>query len=279
MMEWWQHLPEHIDPIAFMVGFFSVRWYALFWLAGFAASWSWARSDRSKTNLRFSGEELLDLFLFLFLGAFLGGHLGYALFYRPEVFLTDPLGFFLPYHGTTGWSGIAGMSFHGGLLGVLVVLLWFARKRKVSFWLLSDFIALVAPIALFFGRLGNFFALELYGRVTTSPWGMYFPGAPGDMVLRHPSPLYEAFGEGLCLFLGLLFMRQRSPRPGVLSAWFLLGYGVIRFVLEYVREPDWGLLPVAGLFTHGQFLSLFLVLGSGGLFIWFGVKNRGKIEK
>lgn len=278
MIAWWQHIPEHIDPIAFTVGFFSVHWYALFWLGGFVAAFVWARRFKSFFDVTLSDEGLFDLFLLLFLGAFFGGHLGYAILYRPDIFLANPWGFFLPYQEVGGgWSGIAGMSFHGGLTGVLSVLILFVRRKNLSFWSVADLIAFAAPVAIFFGRLGNFFALELYGRVTRVVWGMYFPGDPGGFVLRHPSSLYEAIGEGAFLLLSL-FLLRRVFASGQLAASFLFGYGTIRFFIEYLREPDRGLALVFGILTRGQFFSLFLMVFGTLLFLWLRQKNYGKIN-
>jgi phosphatidylglycerol---prolipoprotein diacylglyceryl transferase len=275
MIDWWQHIPEHLDPIVFTVGFLSLKWYALSWLVGFLFSFLFAKRYLSGRGLPLKEEGLLDLFLLLFFGTILGGHFGYALFYRPELLL-DPLGFFSPYSHETGtWTGIAGMSFHGGVIGVASVLFLFARKYRQDFFRLADVIVLAAPIALFFGRIGNFLNRELPGRVTEVSWGMYFPGIFPE-ALRHPSTLYEALGEGALLFL-LLVVGQRLFRiPGQLSALFLVGYGTIRFGLEYFREPDPG-VSLLFMLTRGQILSVLLIASGVLLFVWLVRKNRGKI--
>ncbi|MBP9727987.1 MAG: prolipoprotein diacylglyceryl transferase [Candidatus Moranbacteria bacterium] len=273
----WQHLPEQIHPIAFTVGFFSVHWYALCWLTGFFFALLLVIRYRKKFCPGLSEEDAVDLLLFLFLGAFIGGHLGYAFFYRPDIFLADPIGYFVPYHFATGWSGISGMSFHGGLIGVVLALLFFVTKRKLNFLAVADLVSFVAPVALFFGRIGNFLAGELYGRMTDVSLGMYFPGAPGGYALRHPSALYEALGEGLVLWGILLLVTRYQKFPGEVSAWFLIGYSCVRFLVEYVREPDRGVALLYDVLTRGQVLSVLVFVGGLGWFIWLQRKNRAKI--
>lgn len=277
MQEWWQHLPQEIDPIVFTVGFFSLHWYAVSWLVGLSLAWAAALWYREHHVPSLSREGIADLFLVLFLGALLGGHLGYLFFYRPDILITDPVGFWLPFDATGAWAGISGMSFHGGLIGVIIALLWFVRKNRLPFFAVADLVSLVAPLALFFGRIGNFLALELYGRTTMSPLGMYFPGAPGATALCHPSALYEALGEGALLFFFLYWVGKQVKLPGTLSALFLIGYGAIRFLLEWFREPDPGLPLVGGVLTQGQWLSLVLIICGGALLLWLRRKNYAKI--
>ncbi len=275
MLTWWQHLPEHLNPIAFTVGFFSVHWYALFWLVGFFSALGYALLVREKDSLSLSVTDVHDLFLGLFFGALVGGRLGYALFYRPDFFFADPSQIVWPYDSASGlFVGVSGMSFHGGLLGAVLALFFFVKKRKSDFLRTTDFIALSTPIALFFGRLGNFFNGELYGRVTLFPWGMYFPGTFPVAVLRHPSTLYEAFFEGIVLFFCMMALYRRFMTPGYLSASFLFVYGAIRFLLEYVREPDFGVSLFLGIFTRGQALSLCMIFVGSALYGWIWRKNR-----
>lgn len=231
-----------------------------------------------RTNVSVTESELFDIFLILFLGGLVGGHLGYLFFYRPEILFIDPVSFFLPYSPETGaWIGISGMSFHGGVIGVIIALFFALRKRKGDFLPFADLIALSAPIALFFGRIGNFLNQELPGRMTEFSFGMYFPNMLPSGALRHPSSLYEALGEGVLLFLTLFFLSRRHLLPGRLAASFLLCYAVIRFVLEYLREPDQGVTLSWGILTRGQFLSLILFICGAAFFIWLGEKNRGKM--
>ncbi len=274
MSFFWQHIPEYLDPIAFTVGFFSVRFYALFWLLGFFGAFGlflWRMRQE-----RYPGNVALwyDLFLALFLGAFLGGHLGYFLLYQPSVLWRFPEQVFWPVDLSTGaWIGLSGMSFHGGLMGALIILLVFVRKKKLLFWDIADRLVVALPIALFFGRIGNFLNQELYGRVTERPWGMFFVEAAPLGVLRHPSALYEAFGEGILLFLFLLFFTKRLFRGGS-SALFLIGYGSIRFFLEFFREPDMGASVWWGIWTSGQLYSGAMIAVGVVLFLWLRQKNH-----
>lgn len=286
MQEWWQHLPETIQPIAFSVGFFSVYWYAIFFLSAFFASYLVARLFVQRGESPFSGGEILDVFLFLFLGALIGGRIGYVLFYHFDLFLLSPFSILSPYDFASGvWTGISGMSFHGGLIGVGTTLFLLVRTKKLTkerrfFWRTADFLALLAPIAIFFGRLGNFFNVELYGRMTEKSWGMIFPQVFPVGTLRHPSTLYEAFFEGIVLFVSLLFVRKKMPFAGSLTCLFLSGYAIARFIGECFREPD----PQMGLyfyeiFSFGQILSLVMFVCGVMLFLWLQKTSRAKIEK
>lgn len=257
-MSWWQQIPEHLDPIAFTVGFFSVRWYALFFAAGFLAASAFIARRRSE----FSG-----FLLPVFLGALIGGRLGYVLFYAPAYFLESPLRIIMPYDAAYGWIGISGMSFHGGLIGAAVALAFFTWKRG-GFLSAADEFALAAPIALFFGRIGNFLNLELYGRLTDCPWGMAFPGVWPFGALRHPSTLYETALEGIALFVLLWTYRRRSRRPGEVAVLFLVGYSAFRFIAEYFREPDQQLGYLLFGLSMGQWLSLALAVSGLAIFWW-----------
>lgn len=276
MIEWWQHIPEHINPIAFTVGFFSAHWYALCLLLGFLGAagfflWSTRAVQEQKKW------DAYDLLLALAFGALLGGRIGFVLLYRPDVFLDDPLRIVSPYDFASGqWTGISGMSFHGGLIGATLALFLCARRRRTSFFQVADVIALAVPIALFFGRIGNFLNQELYGRLTERAWGMYFPVAPAG-ALRHPSALYEALGEGVVLFCLLWWAKRRIRFSGGVSALFILGYGIIRFALEYFREPDAGAPIFWGTLTLGQVYSIPLVVIGAALFLWLREKSRGTL--
>lgn len=272
----WQHIPLYIHPIAFSVGFFSIYWYALFLLTGFFFSFSFLMWWSKKVN--FSSEDLWDMATSVFLGALVGGRLGYALFYNLEYFLEKPLALFIPYDFTTNvWTGISGMSFHGGLIGVAGALFWWTRKRKQSFWKTADMVALAVPVTLFFGRLGNFFTGELYGRLTEQPWGMFFPGAFPPNVLRHPSELYEAFLEGILLLLILIFASRKVAFPGMLSSLFIIGYATLRFFVEYFRAPDEHIGFIFSYFTLGQLLSLYMFFSGAVLLLWLKRRDYAKI--
>lgn len=252
------------DPIAFHIWILPIRWYALAYLAGFILGWRYALR-LARTGLAKPTADDMDEFLtWAVLGTILGGRIGYVLFYRLEYFASNPLA------ALKIWEG--GMSFHGGLLGVVVAAILFARRREIPFFAIADIICTVAPIGLFFGRLANFKNSELYGQITTVPWGIVFPN--GGPEPRHPSQLYEAFLEGAVLFTILAFLARRPGirgRPGMLSGLFLAGYGLARFTVEFVRQPDAQFLDGSmdgsvflGM-TMGQLLSAPMVLLGLGL--------------
>ncbi|OGI21843.1 MAG: prolipoprotein diacylglyceryl transferase [Candidatus Moranbacteria bacterium RIFCSPHIGHO2_01_FULL_55_24] len=273
---YWQSFPERIDPVAFALGSFPIHWYAIFFLCGWAGAFLIALSFRRNRLPEITRSRLEDLFWWLLLGAALGARLGYALFYYPDLFLVHPFSLFSPYDRATGeWTGISGLSFHGGIIGVGAVLFLFSKKYHISFLALADLLALAAPAVSFFGRIGNFLNGELFGRVTEIPWGMYFSG---ERVLRHPSALYEAFFEGILLFVFLFFARKRVGFPGGLAALYVSGYGVLRFIAEFFREPDPQLGYFFGIFTLGQLFSLVLAAGGTILFFWFQRRKYATIR-
>jgi phosphatidylglycerol:prolipoprotein diacylglycerol transferase len=247
-----------INPVAFKLGPLAVRWYGLMYLAGFAAGW-WLGVRRIKAGAApITRVQFDDVLFYAVLGVILGGRLGYVLFYKPGYYLSHPLEIFAVWHG--------GMSFHGGFLGVLVAMAFAARKFGVNWWSLMDFVAPLVPIGLAAGRLGNFINGELWGRVTTLPWGMVFPGA--GPLPRHPSELYEFVLEGVALF-AILWWFSSKPRPrGQVSALFLVGYGTFRFIAEFAREPDDFLGYLALHLTMGQWLSLPMIVAGVALFAW-----------
>lgn len=239
------------DPVAFSLGPLHVRWYGLMYLLGFLIGWALGRYRVRQPGSGWTAEQMDDLVFYIALGVILGGRVGYILFYGFAGVLHDPLLLFRIWEG--------GMSFHGGFLGVLLAMLLFARKYQKGFWSTMDFVApLIAP-GLLFGRIGNFINGELWGRVTDLPWGMVFRQT-GDGLLRHPSQLYEAALEGVALFV-IVWLFSARPRPTMaVSGVFALGYGVFRFLVELVRQPDPQLGYLAfGWLTMGQLLSLPLV--------------------
>jgi phosphatidylglycerol:prolipoprotein diacylglycerol transferase len=249
------------NPTAFSIGPIAVRWYGIMYLVGFGISYALGRVRIAAARpARITVQALDDLLFFCVLGVVIGGRLGYVLFYKPGDYFAHPLEIFAVWHG--------GMSFHGGFLGVLVALWYVARKHGLRWIEMTDFFAPLAPLALAAGRLGNFINGELYGRKTDVPWGMVFhsPGAGPDP--RHPSQLYQFALEGVLLFV-ILWIYSSKPRPsGAVSAAFLLGYGVFRFIAEYFREPDdfLGLLKLG--LSMGQWLSLPMILLGLGWLIW-----------
>ena len=248
----------NIDPIAFSIGPLAVRWYGLMYLAGFAIGW-WLGTRRiAKGQAPITRAQLDDLLFLIVLGVILGGRLGYVLFYKPAYYAAHPLEILAIWQG--------GMSFHGGLLGVMLAMVVAARRHKVDWLRLMDFLAPLVPPGIAAGRLGNFINAELPGRVTDVPWGMVFPGA-GEAP-RHPSQLYQFALEGLTLFI-VLWWFSSKPRPrGQVSAMFLLGYGVLRFVAEFAREPDSFIGYLALGLTMGQWLCLAMIAAGAALLIW-----------
>ena len=246
----WQY-PE-LDPIALSIGQFSIHWYAISYLVGIGLAWWVAKIRVRRLGLTFGDEQISDLVFYATLGVVLGGRIGYTLFYGLAGLFDDPLRLFRIWEG--------GMSFHGGMLGVLAAMLFYARKTGRTFFEVTDFIAPVIPLGLGSGRLGNFVNTELPGRVADVPWAVQFPG---EFVGRHPSSLYQAALEGPVLFLILWWFTNRKPaRPTMaISGVFCLGYGSLRVFSEFFREPDAHLRFVAFDFlTMGQLLSLPLVL-------------------
>lgn len=244
-----------IDPIIFSIGPISLRWYGFMYLLGFAATW-WL-AGRRLAQTPWNKDQLSDLLFYGFLGVILGGRVGYVLFYQFDLFLAEPLYLFKI------WTG--GMSFHGGLLGVLAAFWWFARSTKSSFLVVGDFIAPMVPIGLGAGRLGNFINAELWGRTTDVPWGVLFPNAGPEP--RHPSQLYEFFLEGVVLF-AILWLFSAKPRPvGAVGGVFLAGYGTFRFIVEFFREPDAHIGLHGGFISQGQILSLPMILGGIALVV------------
>ncbi len=249
--------PE-IDPVIVQVGPLAVRWYGLMYLLGFAGGYVYLRYLVRLRNLDFSRDTVADLLFYVVFGVILGGRLGYVLFYNLPQYLERPLDVFKVWQG--------GMSFHGGLLGVVVATLIFCYRRKLPVLATGDLLVSAAPIGLGLGRVGNFINAELWGRQTDVPWAMIFPGAGPQP--RHPSQLYEALLEGVLLFLCLWLLHRRQARFGVPFFSFFLLYGVFRFLVEFFREPDLHLGTLVGWATMGQLLSIPMILfGVGGL--WF----------
>jgi phosphatidylglycerol:prolipoprotein diacylglycerol transferase len=307
MLYFYQHLSQHINPIAFSIGSFSVRWYSLMYLAGFIVVYYLllyrARRDNHLSkifNFQFSifnnppagglnsklenskliqnskfkiqNSTVIDFLMYAFIGLIAGARLGYVLFYNLNYFISSPLAIISPFDSSGNFVGIFGMSYFGGLIGIVIATIIFCRKNKIDFWQWADFAVPAIPAGYFFGRIGNFLNGELFGKATDHFWGMYF----GDGILRHPTQLYEAALEGLLLFLILWYLRNKSKFPGYLLAIYLFGYGIIRFFIEFLREPEG--VPIFGL-TMGQILSLAIVVISAIFFLhkikklWYNSPN------
>lgn len=241
-------LPQ-IDPVIVSLGPVDIRWYGLMYLLGLAFAF-WYGNRQVKRDPNWTSEQFSDLLFWCFLGVVIGGRVGYVLFYQFPRFIENPLYLF---DITSG-----GMSFHGGLLGVIAAIIIFARVKAKAILAVGDFIAPLVPVGLGLGRIGNFINGELWGRPADVPWAMVFPS--GGPVARHPSQLYEAGLEGLLLFF-VLWLFTRKPRPiGAVGGLFLIGYGAARFTVEFFREPDehLGLLSLG--MSMGQWLTVPMIL-------------------
>lgn len=271
-LRFWQHIPETIDPVLIGVGPIRIHYYGLMYILAFATTYVLVRY-RTHREKRFDlrDEEVQNIITAMILGLILGARIGYALFYNFGHYLRHPLEIFLPFDFSNGvtFTGISGMSFHGGLIGVLVAVLWYGRKIKRDFWDIADLFCPAIPLGYTFGRIGNFINGELYGRVTQWPLGMRFPLA-GDNSLRHPSQLYEAFFEGIVLFVLLWTTRRRVGVKGAMFPLYLMGYGFARFFIEYFREPDAHIGYVWLDLSMGQLLCLVMVAAGIGLLFWRG---------
>ncbi len=253
----WQNLPQSINPVALSLGPIQIHWYAFMWLLAFGSVFGLCLWRLRRGEKEFGGEFLQDLFFNTLIGALFGGRIGYVLFYNFSFYVKNPLLIISPYDPSLGeWIGIAGMSYHGGAVGVAIAFWWTARKYRLRAIDIADFVVPAIGLGYFFGRLGNFFNLELFGRATTVPWGMYF----GDETLRHPSQIYEAFGEGLLVFAVLWTLRNRSFCSGTLAAIYVGLYGFARFVIEFYRAPDVHIGFVWGMLTIGQILSIIMMV-------------------
>ncbi|MEQ5836896.1 prolipoprotein diacylglyceryl transferase [Marinobacter sp. NFXS9] len=249
-----------IDPIAVSIGPLKIHWYGLTYLVGFVVGWWLGRIRTRKPWSPINEEQMGDLLFYIALGVVLGGRFGYVIFYNFDTFLADPLWLFRVWEG--------GMSFHGGLIGVMLAMWWFGRKVNCGFFAIADFVAPLVPIGLGAGRIGNFINGELWGRHTDVPWAMVFPTAP-DALPRHPSQLYEFAMEGVLLFIILwVFSSKQRPRMAV-SGLFLVGYACFRILAEFFRQPDVQLGFLAfDWVTMGQILSLPMLLAGIVLMVW-----------
>jgi phosphatidylglycerol:prolipoprotein diacylglycerol transferase len=252
-----------IDPVALSLGSLNIHWYGLMYLVGFLGAWLLGRYRATRNG--WSNDQIDDLIFYAAMGVVLGGRIGYVLFYNFPAFMDNPIILIKIWQG--------GMSFHGGLLGVLIAMYLFGKKYKHSFFEVTDFIAPLVPIGLGAGRVGNFINGELWGKPTDSVFGMLVPGL-GELP-RHPSQLYEAASEGVLLFLILWFYSSKPKPTMAVSGLFLIGYGVFRFSVEFVRLPDAHLGYLAfGWLTMGQVLTVPMLLL--GVFLMFKAKQIGK---
>jgi phosphatidylglycerol:prolipoprotein diacylglycerol transferase len=262
-----------ISPELVRVGPFAIRWYGVMYLLGYILGYLIARARIARGLVAMTERDLDALLGYLMAGMLIGARTVYAIVYEPGHFLDDPLEFFRLWHG--------GLSFHGAVLGMTIACAIFARVHRVPFWEVADTLALAGTPGLFFGRLGNFINGELYGRPSNVAWSMVFPADPLHLP-RHPSQLYEAIGEGLILFLVIRTLERRAVaggwyRPGMLAAAFLIGYGVVRVLLEFTRQPDTQLGLVLGPFSMGQLLSATMIVA--GLVVIAVLLRRAPIQR
>jgi phosphatidylglycerol:prolipoprotein diacylglycerol transferase len=280
-LTFWQTLPARMDPVIFSLGAFQVQWYGVMYLVAFAITYVLVmyriRTERARFGM-YDSEYIQSLMTWAFFGVLLGGRFGYVFFYNFEYYLAHPLEIVFPFRsGPNGleFTGIAGMSYHGGLIGCLTFCWWFTRRQRIDkrkersdFWLLCDLVSPAIPLGYTFGRIANFINGELWGRPTDAAIGMYFPHASGSLP-RHPSQLYEAFLEGIVLFAVLWLLRKRTFAKGSFVGFYLIGYGFFRFLVEYFREPDAHLgLLWFGVFSQGQMLC-FAMMAVGAGFVWW----------
>jgi len=253
---------NNFDPVAFQIFSFEIRWYSLAYIAGIILGWLYCKKKIIKDKVLFN---LFDDFIsYLIIGIILGGRLGYALFYNLNYYLENPIEILMVWNG--------GMSFHGGLIGVIIASFFFSNKYNMSHFIFLDLVALTAPIGIFFGRIANFINSELYGRATDVPWSVQFVII--DNIKRHPSQLYEALLEGIVLFfiLGYFFNKNYLKKPGQISGLFLIFYSLFRFFAEYFRSPDPQIGYLILNLTLGQLISAaFLMIGT---LLFFVKKNE-----
>lgn len=267
------HFVDNLNPVLMHLGPLQIRWYGVMYALSFIIGYYLICYLAPKRGIPLDSDGVAELIIYLAAGVLFGGRLGYVLFYNLPYYLQHPVQI------VAVWDG--GMSFHGGLIGVTLAGLLFSRKTGISFWSLTELVVPVAPLGLFFGRLGNFINGELWGRPSNVPWAMIFPRAPlvhGMMVPRHPSQLYEAILEGLVLFT-ILWILARKPRPkGLLLGTFLILYGLFRCFVEFFRQPDAQLGYIGGVITMGQILSIPMILIGIGIIVWAFRRHRSAAE-
>ncbi len=272
-MNWWNEIYNHFDPVAFEIFGLKVHWYGLMYVIALLLALFLAKYFTKRSNFPFSDEMLDKYFIFVEIGVILGARLGYIFIYSNEqiFYLTHPWEIFNPFYNGE-FVGISGMSYHGALIGFVISTYIFCKKYKENLWLLLDLVALSVPLAYVFGRIGNFLNKELFGKVTEVPWGIYVDGA-----LRHPSQLYEAFLEGILIFIILIFYKKYKKFDGELISIYVILYSLMRFISEIFREPDIQLGVFLG-FSMGQILS-FLMLIFGVIVYYYRLKKYKQIIK
>jgi len=256
-----------INPDLISIGPLRIRWYGVMYVLGFVSAYFLISRQKRSQQLGLTGAAAQDLIFYLAVGLIVGARLGYLIFYQYNdysFYLKNPIEIVATWHG--------GMSFHGGMIGAVLAGWLFCRRRKLPFWAVADSVAVVAPIGIGLGRLGNFINGELFGRPTNVPWAMIFPD--GGPIPRHPSQLYEALAEGLLLFTLLWYLRQRSFKDGMMVVLFIIMYGAFRFILEFYRAPDSHLGMILGFLTMGQVLCVAMILSGLILAVYISRSNE-----
>ncbi|MDD3343483.1 MAG: prolipoprotein diacylglyceryl transferase [Sulfurospirillaceae bacterium] len=270
-MPFWNHIYEHFNPVAFSIGPFAIHWYGIMYILALLSALYAAKWIVQKDHLNYSNVLLDNYFIWIEIGIILGARIGYILFYDPHVdyYLAHPWQMFNPFMDGT-FVGIRGMSYHGAIVGFVLGTWFFKLRHDVNVWGLLDIVALSVPVGYIFGRIGNFLNQELVGRPTDVAWGIYVDG-----VLRHPSQLYEAFLEGVVVFIILFFYRKKKKVEGELVALYGFFYAVARFLAEFFREPDFQIgFVYGGWMSKGQALSILMALVS--LILYLFIKKRTK---
>ncbi len=265
----WQQIPAHINPTIFSSGSFQLRYYSLMYIVAFVIVYFLTIYRIKHEKYKYTAENIQDYLVWAMIGVIIGGRFGYALFYNFSYYFQHPLEIILPFDYSHGirFIGISGMSYHGGLIAVVIASILFCRKYKIQFWHFGDLLCPAIPLGYTFGRIGNFINGELYGRVTTAPWGMYFPLDPSHS-LRHASQLYEALFEGIVLFILLWLIRKKKMFDGFLIGIYICGYGFVRFIIEFFREPDSQLGFVLGPLSMGQVLCILMMMAGIAVLFW-----------
>ena len=268
-LSWWQTLPSKMDPVLISIGPLTIYWYSAMYLVAFGVVYILCRKKikQNKFN-KINLEQLEDLLSWCFIGLLIGARFGYVIFYDFEHYLSNPLEILFPfkyYNGNWVFTGIAGMSYHGGVIGVVTAIWLFSRKIKLHLLELADFLTAAIPLGYFFGRIGNFINGELWGRETQASIGMYFPDDKYNL-LRHPSQLYEALFEGIILYYVINSFNKHN-KLGFNSGMYVFGYGFVRFFIEFFREPDDHLGFIIFDLSMGQLLCIAMMLS--GIYIWY----------
>lgn len=270
---WWAHIPEHINPVLISLGQFKVHWYGLMYPVGFLTAFFLVIYRIRSEKLILEENDVFDFLLWAILSVIVGARIGHVISSDISYYLANPWKIISPFDFTGGfhYTGILGMSYHGGAIALVLAYILFCYIKKINHWQFADIVAPAIPAGYTFGRIGNFINGELYGKVTTLPWGMYFPTDPTHQ-LRHPSQLYEAFLEGIVLFIILWYLRKKKWFNGLTMSVYLIGYGIVRFFVEFIREESAMTKPFLGFLNLAQIMSLLMI--GAGLLLMFVRKDK-----